>query len=120
MEEPRGARHLKVDPVQRACRPREIVPNLFVLVETVYLFNCKSLENPPWPMGWFSNPWVRFGSGAMLALQMAFTYVPVFNHIFQTAPIGILEWSWIVAVAAACAATVEAAKWLQLSRASQT
>jgi len=111
---------LKVDPVEGLAEARTIAANLFVMVEIVYLFNCRSLENPFWSIGWFSNPWVWFGSGAMLALQMAFTYVPAFNRIFQTAPIGILEWSWIVAVAAVCAAIVEAAKWLQRSRASQT
>ena len=78
-------------------------------------FNCRSLENPPWPMGWFSNPCMWFGSGAMIAWQMAFAYAPAFNRIVQTALIGILEWSWIVAIAAVRAATVEAAKWLQRS-----
>ena len=105
---------------QSVAEGRTIASNVFVLVETFYLFNCRSLEKPFWSIGWLSNPWVWFGSGLMLALQMAFTYIPVFNEIFQTAPIGILEWSWILAVAAICAATVEAAKWLQFSRASQS
>ncbi|MDA8224631.1 MAG: cation transporting ATPase C-terminal domain-containing protein [Betaproteobacteria bacterium] len=63
-------------------------------------------------MSAFSNPWVWVGVCAMLALQMAFTYVPVFNGVFQTAPIGAREWSWIIAVTLTCAAAIEAEKWL--------
>lgn len=89
---------------------RTIAANVFVLVELVYLFNCRSLTRPLWTVDAFSNPWVWFGSGAMLALQMVFTYAPLFNQIFQTAPIGLVEWSWIAAVALVCALTVEAEK----------
>lgn len=92
---------------------RTIAANVFVLVELVYLFNCRSLTRPLWAMEAFSNPWVWFGSGAMLALQMVFTYAPVFNEIFQTAPIGVVEWSWITAVAVVCALAVELEKRLR-------
>lgn len=91
---------------------RTIAVNTLVLVETCYLFNCRSLTQSIWSMRTFSNPWVWVGVCAMLALQLAFTYAPVFNEIFQTAPIGAREWSWIIAVAAACAGAVEAEKWL--------
>jgi hypothetical protein len=46
----------------------------------------------------------------MVALQMLFTYLPAFNRVFQTAPIGVPEWVSIVAIAVLCAAIVEAEK----------
>lgn len=95
---------------------RTIAANVFVVVEAVYLFNCRSLTQPVWSMDAFSNPWVWIGCGAMLALQMMFTYAPIFNDIFQTAPIGVLEWSWIAAVAVACAVAAEAEKWWRRTR----
>lgn len=104
---------------QSVAEARTIAANVFVLVETFYLFNCRSLEKPFWSIGMFSNPWVWFGSGLMLILQLAFTYVPVFNEVFQTAPIGLTDWAWILGVAAVCSATVEAAKWLRPSRKTQ-
>jgi len=95
---------------QSLAEARTIAANVFVMVETGYLFNCRSLTRPFWSVGLFSNPWVWFGSGAMVALQMAFTYVPAFNRVFQTAPIGVAEWLSVVAFAVACAAIVEIEK----------
>ncbi|MBI5923102.1 MAG: HAD-IC family P-type ATPase [Betaproteobacteria bacterium] len=104
---------------QSLAEARTIAANVFVLVETSYLFNCRSLVRPFWTMHLFSNPWVWVGSGAMLALQMIFTYMPAFNRVFQTAPIGISDWCAIVAIAALCAAIVEMEKWWHSSRAGR-
>ncbi len=103
---------------QSLAEARTIAANVFVMVETIYLFNCRSLTRPFWSVGPFSNPWVWIGSGAMVALQMAFTYVPAFNRVFQTAPIGVSEWLSIVAFAVMCAAIVEIEKRWRFSRAS--
>ena len=92
---------------------RTIAANVFVLVEALYLFNCRSLTKPIWSIGAFSNPWAWIGFCAMLALQIAFTYVPIFNEVFQTAPIGAVEWSWIIAVAVTCMLAVDVEKWLR-------
>lgn len=78
---------------------RTVAVNVFVLVETFYLFNCRSLTRGFWSVGVFSNPWVWGGAGLMLALQALITYWPPLNAVFHTAPIGIGEWLEIVAVA---------------------
>ena len=101
---------------QSVAEARTIAANVFVMVEIFYLFNCRSLTRPFWSVGTFSNPWVWIGSGTMVALQMAFTYAPAFNRVFQTAPIEISDWLSIVAFAGASAAIVEAEKrwrWLR-------
>ena len=85
---------------------RTVAANVFVLVETVYLFNSRSLTHPFWSLGLFSNPWVWAGAGAMLALQLAFTYLPLFNALFQTAPIDATAWLGIAAFALACGLVV--------------
>ncbi|RXZ44118.1 cation-translocating P-type ATPase [Crenobacter cavernae] len=89
---------------------RTVAVNVFVLVQTGYLFNCRSLTQPVWSVAPFSNPSIWIGSGAMVALQIAFTYVPAFNRIFHTAPIGFTAWLPIVAFAVACLAIIEAEK----------
>jgi len=71
---------------------RTVAVNVFVLVEAFYLFNCRSLTRPFWSLGLFSNPWIWGGIGAMLALQLALTYLPLMNALFATAPIGWAEW----------------------------
>ncbi len=89
-----------------------ISANVFVMVEVLYLFNCRSLTRPPWSCAF--NVWIWLGSATMLALQLAFTYAPLLNRTFQTAPIAFTEWALIIAVAAACAAVVEAEKWWRM------
>jgi cation-transporting P-type ATPase F len=86
---------------------RTIVCNMFVVIETLYLFNCRSLSRPFWAVGAFGNPWIWAGSAAMLAAQLAFTYVPAFNRVFHTAPLDMQQWLGVLAVGGACALTVE-------------
>lgn len=78
---------------------RTVAVNVFVLVEMLYLFNCRSLTRSFWSLGLFSNLWVWGGIASMLALQLALTYWPPLNAAFQTAPIGWIDWLQIVAVA---------------------
>ncbi|MDQ5943102.1 MAG: cation-transporting P-type ATPase, partial [Pseudomonadota bacterium] len=75
---------------------RTVAVNVFVVVQTFYLFNCRSLTRSFVAVGIFSNPWVWGGAGVMLALQLLLTYLPVMNRLFGTAPIGLAEWGWIV------------------------
>lgn len=78
---------------------RTVAVNLFVLVEVVYLFNCRSLTRSAWRIGLFSNPWVWGGTLCMLALQGLLTYWPPLARLFQTAPIDAAAWGRIVAFA---------------------
>lgn len=95
---------------------RTIAANVFVMVETSYLFNCRSLRHPCWTVGWFTNPWIWFGSLGMLLLQLAFTYLPAFNRIFQTAPIPLADWLPIAGFALACSTLIEIEKYWRLRR----
>jgi cation-transporting ATPase F len=79
---------------------RTVAVNLFVMVQLFYLFNCRSFTRSMFAIGLFSNPWVIFGSLAMIALQLAFTYLPMMNALFHSAPIGWDAWWRIVAIAA--------------------
>ena len=67
---------------------------------------------PFWRVPAWSNPWVWGGAALMLALQAAFVYLPWFQRVFGSAPIGALDWAWIAAAAAACMALVEVHKGL--------
>lgn len=73
--------------------------NTFVMVELFYLYNCRSFTRSIFSIGLFSNPWIIFGTLAMIALQMLFTYLPAMNTLFHTAPIGPDVWWRILAIA---------------------
>ena len=94
---------------------RTCVINVIVLVEIAYLFNCRSLSHSFFSVGFFSNPWLLVGALAMLAAQLLFTYAPVMNALFHTAPISGESWLRMVGVAAIVFVAVEVEKWLRYS-----
>ena len=98
---------------------RTVSLNVFVMVEAAYLFNCRSLTQGFWKQGLFSNPWIWVGVGITLGLQMLLTYLPVMNRLFQTAPIGIIEWVEISVVAVLCSLVIATEKWLSRMRAAR-
>lgn len=62
-----------------------------IFFQVFYLWNCRSIREPVWRLGLFTNPWVFVGIGITLALQAAFIYVPPFQRIFGTAPLDLTE-----------------------------
>jgi magnesium-transporting ATPase (P-type) len=96
---------------------RSIAVNVFVMIEIVYLFNCRSLTRPLWAVAPFSNPWVWAGAGATILLQATFTYLPLFQQLFGTANIGFAAWGEIALVALVAMGVMEAEKALRRRRA---
>ncbi len=78
---------------------RTVALNLFVVVETFYLFSCRSLTQPAWRVGIFSNHWMLGGVAVQAIGQLAITYVPAMNQLFRTAPIPADAWLRILVVA---------------------
>ncbi len=92
---------------------RTVAVNVFVMVELFYLFNCRSLTKSMFQLGLWSNRWIVGGVSTMIALQLAFTYVPLMNRIFHSAPIGFDAWWRILLTAVVAYAVVGLEKWLR-------
>jgi len=92
---------------------RTAVVNVIVMVEVAYLFNCRSLVHSARSLGLWSNRWAVGGSLAMIAAQLLFTYAPVMNTLFHTAPISLESWLRILGVAFAVFIVVEVEKWIR-------
>ncbi|MEW2442440.1 HAD-IC family P-type ATPase [Micromonospora marina] len=80
--------------------------NLFVVVSAAYLVACRSLTRPVRRLGLLTNPWVPLGIAAQAAGQLAITYLPTANAVFDTAPLTPEAWLRIAALAALAAAVV--------------
>jgi Ca2+-transporting ATPase len=93
---------------------RTVAVNVFVIMELFYLFNCRSLTKSIFQLGFFTNMWVFGGVAAMLLVQIAYTYLPVMNRLFQSAPIDLGAWVRIVIVGLLVYLIVEAEKWVQV------
>ena len=77
---------------------RTIAVNLFVFIELFYLFNCRCLTRSMFTIGLFTNRWLIAGVCATILLQMAYTYIPFMNSIFQSAPITPADWIRIISI----------------------
>jgi len=86
---------------------------MIVCGEIAYLFNCRSLTRPIFSIGLLSNPWTLAGAGLMIVLQLAFTYVPVMNRVFESAPIDIIAWGGIAGFSLLLAAIVAIEKMVR-------
>lgn len=92
---------------------RTAAMNVFVTVEAFYLFSCRSLTRSAWRIGLFSNRWIIIGLAVQAVGQLAITYVPAMNAVFDTAPIGADVWLRILAIAAATSLIVAVEKRLR-------
>jgi cation-transporting ATPase F len=92
---------------------RTVAVNVFVMVELLYLFNCRSLTKSIFRLGFFSNPWVWGGVATMLVLQVLYTYLPAMNWMFHSAPISLEAWGRILAVSVIAFFVVGVEKWVR-------
>ncbi|MEQ1602059.1 MAG: cation-transporting P-type ATPase [Methylophilaceae bacterium] len=73
-------------------KARTVAVNMFIVGQTFYLLNCRSMTKSMCSLGLFSNPWFWPGVLTMLLAQAAFIYLPLMNWLFHSAPIGLDEW----------------------------
>lgn len=77
-------------------KARTMAVNVFVGIEAFYLFNARSFSRSPFELGLTSNIWVIGGFVLMMLLQLAFTYAPIMNKLFASAPLDVLDWVKVV------------------------
>jgi magnesium-transporting ATPase (P-type) len=94
-------------------RARTVAVNALVTAEAFYLFNCRFIWRSS--VGLRSirgNRAVLVAVGILLALQLAFTYVPIVQTWFGTAAISLADWVWCLVLGATVFSIVEAEKAL--------
>ncbi len=91
---------------------RTLVVNLIVVLEIFYLFSVRYLHLTAltWK-GVLGTRAVLVGVSVAVLLQLAFTYVPFMQAVFETEPIALGHGAVIVAVGAALLLLLEAEKW---------
>lgn len=92
---------------------RTAAVGVLVIGELFYLYNCRSLSRSMLHAGLFSNLWIWFGTGVMLALQMVFTYAPFMNHFFHSAPLPAAAWMRIFLTGFLIYGLVGLEKWIR-------
>ncbi|MBT6456066.1 MAG: cation-transporting P-type ATPase [Chloroflexi bacterium] len=95
---------------------RTIAVNVFAVGQSFYLLNCRSLRYSMFQLGLFSNLWIWGGIAAMAMSQLLFTYSPLMNQLFHTAPIGLMDWLHILVVGVIIYLVINAEKTFRRSR----
>lgn len=95
---------------------RTVAVNVVVMVQLFYLWNCRSLRTSVFTLGILSNPWILLGCALMIASQILFTYAPIMNRFFHSAPISIDFWWKILLISFCSSVWVILEKWLRKSR----
>jgi Ca2+-transporting ATPase len=95
---------------------RTIVVNLIVVAECFYLLNCRSLTQPFFRLGWFSNAWIWGGIAVMLGVQLLFNYLPFMNRLFHSAPVRAEAWLHVTLVGLVVFVLIELEKRLRFGR----
>jgi Ca2+-transporting ATPase len=90
---------------------RTAAVGVLVIGELLYLFNCRSLSRSMFALGVFSNRWLISGVLIMIGLQMFFTYSPVMNRFFHSAPLSFDTWARIFFIGLSIYGIIEIEKW---------
>jgi len=92
---------------------RTVAVNMFIFGQMFYLFNCRSLRYSMFRLGVFSNRWMILGVVVMILAQLLFTYSPLMNQLFGSAPMSMSQWLWVLAGGLVIYTVVGIEKWLR-------
>jgi magnesium-transporting ATPase (P-type) len=99
---------------------RTTAVNVLVVAELLYLFNVRHFTRSALNIEAFTGNRVAVAvSGILVALQLAFTYLPLMQTVFHTAALGWASWAVILGLSVAKFLAVEAEKAFWRSRGVQ-
>ena len=76
---------------------RTAAVNAITLGQVFYLLNSRYLlDSSLSPAAHTGNPYLWYGIGAVVVLQLLFTYAPPFHAIFGNEPLPLWVWPWLV------------------------
>ncbi|GAF15547.1 LOW QUALITY PROTEIN: cation transporting ATPase [Bacillus sp. JCM 19045] len=70
-----------------------VILQMFVMGQLFYLFNCRSELGFAFNKDFFRNKAVFLVAGILIVLQLALTYIPFMNTVFQTTPLAFSQWT---------------------------
>jgi cation-transporting P-type ATPase F len=101
---------------QTASYGQTVATTVFVLLESAYLLNCRSLVRPLKDIGYFTNGWVYAGIAGMLFFQLLFVYAPWMNTLFSSAPLELFSWLRVLGAAIILFTIVSLEKGIRYSK----
>jgi Ca2+-transporting ATPase len=76
------------------------------------VFCCRTDRESIFKVGFFKNKLVLAGVICEIALILAFVYMPFFQRVFGTAPLGLKDWVFLLTFSPIILLLEEGRKWL--------
>src|SRR5271168_2630008 len=75
---------------------RTVAVNALVIGQVFYLLNSRfKIESSLSPMAHLGNPYLPAGIGAVVVLQLLYTYAPPLQYLFETEGVPLRVWPWL-------------------------
>jgi magnesium-transporting ATPase (P-type) len=75
---------------------RTVAVNALVIGQVFYLLNSRfKIDSSLSPMAHLGNPYLPAGIGAVVVLQLLYTYAPPLQYVFETEGIPLRVWPWL-------------------------
>jgi magnesium-transporting ATPase (P-type) len=91
---------------------RTIAVNMLVAGHLFYLFTCRKLYESSISLKFFDNKFVFLSVGALIVLQLLFTYLPLMNNLFGTKALDFQSWRFPLLLGIVLFFLVESEKFL--------
>jgi magnesium-transporting ATPase (P-type) len=92
---------------------RTVAVNMITIGQVFYLLNSRYLLDSSWSFkAHLGNPYLPLGVGAVVVLQLLFTYAPPLQRLFDNEPIPLWVWPWLFLAGLAFFIVVEAEKFV--------
>ncbi|MDD5475145.1 MAG: cation transporting ATPase C-terminal domain-containing protein, partial [Syntrophales bacterium] len=91
---------------------RTIAVNSLVAGQLFYLFSCRKIYESSFTGDFFNNRIAFMAVGALVALQLLFTYLPLMNTLFGSASLAAMDWLYPLVIGVFVFFMVEAEKFL--------
>ncbi|MGE5416909.1 MAG: cation-translocating P-type ATPase [Acidobacteriota bacterium] len=72
-----------------------------VFAQLFYVFECRSENNSPFSIGFFSNPFLLIAIACSMLMQLAAVYLKPLNMIFGTTPLVFWQWVLVLSISGA-------------------
>jgi magnesium-transporting ATPase (P-type) len=75
---------------------RTVAVNALVIGQVFYLLNSRfKIDSSLSPMAHLGNPYLPAGIGAVVVLQLLYTYAPPLQYLFETEGVPLRVWPWL-------------------------
>jgi Ca2+-transporting ATPase len=95
-------------------RARVMAFSTSIFAQNIHAFNLRSTRYSLFKLGLFSNPYLIGATVIVLLSELAIIYIPFFQPIFQTVPLTLGDWGWVLGLGLVPLIVMEIAKALGL------